>query len=179
MSSGKHLLFYDLRKFGRMYLTAQPESILKNIGIDALDKAFTPKYFTSLLLGKKIKVKSFLLNQRFVAGLGNIYIDESLFRAGIHPETSLADLSLEKAKYLYHAIKDVLTESIRRMGTTISNYRTTGGGFGENQNFLRVYKRENEPCYTCGSPIMKIKINSRGTHFCSICQAKIESVTKS
>ncbi len=171
--SGKHLLFYDLRKFGRVYWTNQPAEILKNTGIDALDKDFTLDFFKKMLEGKKRKIKSFLLDQNNIAGLGNIYIDESLFRAKIHPDALPTDLSQNKIRHLYQAIRKILQEAISRMGTTISDYKTTGGGFGENQNYLCVYGRKDQPCYTCETPIVKLKLAGRGTHFCPKCQVKI------
>jgi formamidopyrimidine-DNA glycosylase len=171
--SGKHLLFYDLRKFGRVYLTNHPSEILINTGIDALDKDFTLDFFKKMLEGKRRKIKSFLLDQKNVAGLGNIYIDESLFRAKVHPDTMLTDLSQNKIRNLYQSIGKILLEAISRMGTTISDYKTTGGGFGENQNYLCVYGRKDQPCYTCGKPIVRLKLAGRGTHFCPKCQTKI------
>jgi formamidopyrimidine-DNA glycosylase len=168
--SGKYLLFYDLRKFGRIHLTTHWKKILINTGIDALSREFTKEKFESLTNGKKIRVKSFLLNQKYIAGLGNIYIDESLFRAGVHPENRLCDIPADKKRDLYNAIKETLLKAITNMGTSLSDYRTTGGGFGDNQNYLMVYDRENQPCFDCGTLITKIKHSSRGTHFCSVCQ---------
>lgn len=110
------------------------------------------------------------MDQRYIAGLGNIYIDESLFRAGVHPSTAVHKLSYKKIVQLHGAIRETLEHAIMNMGTTISNYMTTGGGFGNNQYYLRVYGRENESCYTCGTKIMKIRLNNRGTHFCPKCQ---------
>ena len=172
--SGKRLLFYDLRKFGRVHLTKHPAEVLKNTGIDALDEDFTLAFFKEMLDGKRRKIKSFLLDQKNVAGLGNIYIDESLFRAKIHPETLFTDLSQYKIRQLYQSIRKILHEAISRMGTTISDYKTTGGGFGENQNYLCVYGRKDQPCYACGKPIVRLKLAGRGTHFCPKCQAKSE-----
>jgi formamidopyrimidine-DNA glycosylase len=91
----------------------------------------------------------------------------------IHPNTLLTDLSQYKIRRLYQSIRKILHEAISRMGTTISDYKTTGGGFGENQNYLYVYGRKDQPCYTCGKPIVKLKLAGRGTHFCPKCQAKI------
>ena len=169
-SSGKHLLFYDLRKFGRIYLTENPEQVLKNTGIDAFDPKLNAAYFFKLISNRTAKIKSFLLNQKNIAGLGNIYIDESLYRAGIHPESQTTELSRDKSDNLFQSINDILTMAIDRMGTTISNYKTSGGGFGENQNFLRVYGRQGEACFECSTPIIKIKHSGRGTHFCPKCQ---------
>ncbi len=173
LSSGKYLLFYDLRKFGRIWLTMDPQTVLKNTGIDALDSKFSSEYLYKLIEKRKVRIKSFLLDQKFVAGLGNIYIDETLFRSGIHPEARTGDLSEEQSQTLYNAIQYILSQAIRRMGTTISDYKTSGGGFGENQNYLQVYGREGKPCFNCDSPIVKIKHAGRGTHYCPICQPNI------
>jgi formamidopyrimidine-DNA glycosylase len=170
--SGKYLLFYDLRKFGRIYITTQPETVLQNIGIDALNENFDLNYFRKLVKGKSTFVKSFLLDQKNIAGFGNIYIDESLFQARIHPETKLSDLSTYKIEKLYYELRQVILEAIDRMGSTISDYKTTGGGFGSNQNYLKVYQRQGLPCFKCKSIISKSKISGRGTHYCPKCQKK-------
>ena len=168
--SGKRLLFYDARKFGRIYLTNNIQNVLSNIGIDALNPELTSDKFTDLLSGKKTKIKSFLLDQHFIAGLGNIYIDESLFKSSIHPTRQINQLSGQEISKLYASILTTLEGAIKNMGTTISDYKTTGGGFGTNQNYLMVYKRGELPCYVCKIPIKKIKMNGRGTHFCPRCQ---------
>jgi formamidopyrimidine-DNA glycosylase len=170
--SGKYLLFFDLRKFGRVYYTTQPERILQNTGIDALSDDLTLKYFREMVKGKTISVKSFLLDQKNIAGFGNIYIDESLFRARIHPEAKFSDLSKYKIENLYNRSRQVLLEAIDRMGSTISDYKTTGGGFGSNQNYLKVYQRQGLPCFECNTTIVKSKVGGRGTHYCPTCQKK-------
>jgi len=169
-SSGKYLLFYDLRKFGRISLTPDPNSILNNTGMDALDSQFSTAYLRQLFKNRKIRIKSFLLNQKYIAGLGNIYIDEILFRAGIHPASIVSDLSKAQIRTLYNCIKFILNQAIQKMGTTISDYKTSGGGFGENQNYLQVYGREGKHCFKCDSQIIKIKHSGRGTHYCPTCQ---------
>jgi formamidopyrimidine-DNA glycosylase len=168
--SGKYLLFYDLRKFGRIYFTNNPEKVLCNTGIDALSDSLDIKTFQEIVKNKNTPVKSFLLNQKFIAGFGNIYVDESLFRACIHPQTKLSDLSVTSVKNLFNESRKVLLEAIDRMGSTISNYKTTGGGFGTNQNYFQVYQRNGLPCFVCKTPIEKTKIGGRGTHYCPTCQ---------
>jgi len=170
--SGKYLLFYDLRKFGRIYHTNQPEKVLQNTGIDALNEDLDLNYFREIVKGKSSIVKSFFLDQKNIAGFGNIYIDESLFRARIHPESKLSDLTKKKTENLYNHSRQVLIEAIERMGTTISDYKTTGGGFGSNQNYLKVYQRQGSPCFECNTTIVKSKIGGRGTHYCPNCQKK-------
>jgi formamidopyrimidine-DNA glycosylase len=168
--SGKYLLFYDLRKFGRVYHTIRPESILKNTGIDALSEDLDLNYFQAMVKDRPTMVKSFFLDQKNIAGFGNIYIDESLFRAGIHPETRLSNLSNREINSLYHESRKVLLDAVDRMGSTISDYKTTGGGFGTNQNYFKVYQRQGLPCYVCQTTITKSKIGGRGTHYCPKCQ---------
>ncbi len=169
--SGKIFHFFDSRKFGRIYLTTDPEAVLKNTGIDALDENFTVNTLMQILAGKKRQIKSVLLDQKYVAGLGNIYIDESLFLAGIHPLMPASHLKESQITSLHNAILYILSAAINGMGTTISDYRTVGGGFGEFQNSLKVYGRNDFPCTACGTPIQKIRVNNRGTHFCPKCQA--------
>lgn len=169
-SSGAYLNFYDARKFGRIYHIIDLDNFFANTGIDALNPDFTADSFKQMLVRKKQGIKSFLLNQKYIAGLGNIYIDESLFLSGIHPQKLTGNIPNNHAENLYNNIKRVLNSAIENMGTTISDYRTIGGGFGSNQNFLKVYGRENETCFQCDSKIKKIRINSRGTHFCPVCQ---------
>lgn len=171
--SGKYLLFYDLRKFGRIYFTKMPETVLRNTGMDALDSQFSAEYLFEIFKIRKVRVKSFLLNQKHIAGLGNIYIDEALFHAGIHPDALTCDLSQKKTNRLYHSIMIILNNAIKRMGTTISDYKTSGGGFGGNQNYLQVYGRGGERCFKCESLIIKIRHTGRGTHFCPDCQPEI------
>ena len=168
--SGRYLYFYDARKFGRIFFTENPEEILANFGIDAMDTAFTAERLFLFFKNRKRKVKPFLLDQKYICGLGNIYIDESLFKSGIHPETPCLKLSESRVIRLHANIMDTLNTAIRNMGTTLADYRTTGGGFGSNQHFLQVYGRSGEPCIRCKSLIDKIVSGGRGTHYCPKCQ---------
>jgi formamidopyrimidine-DNA glycosylase len=170
LKSGKRILFYDARKFGRIYLTSDPDKYFKDLGFDALSPDFTKKRMKEVLSRRKSRIKTFLLDQKNIAGLGNIYSDECLFAAGIHPETQVSEISRMNVSKLYHAIRAIMVSAINNMGTTISDYKTTGGGFGNNQFHLKVYGRENEPCFNCHGSIKKIRINNRGTHFCPNCQ---------
>jgi len=168
--SGKYLLYYDLRKFGRIYHTIDSEKVLQNTGIDALSEDLDGMRFAELMKNKTTLIKPFLLNQKYIAGFGNIYIDESLFRAKIHPQTKVSELSPTMIKKLFSESRNVLLEAISRMGSTISDYKTTGGGFGTNQNFFRVYQRNGLPCLVCDTMIEKTFVGGRGTHYCPKCQ---------
>jgi formamidopyrimidine-DNA glycosylase len=168
--SGKSLLFYDTRKFGRIYLSGDRQKFLARLGVDALDKRFTADDFINLLKNKKSSIKPFLLDQHRLAGLGNIYADESLFRARIHPRSRIGALSETEVRRLYRAIRKTLSGAIDHMGTTLSDYRTPGGMEGRNQKFLKVYAREQKPCFRCKNLVEKIRIGNRGTHFCPVCQ---------
>lgn len=170
LKSGQFLNFFDARKFGRIYFVKDPSEVLKKVGIDALNPDFIPAVFKKMIRDKKAKVKSVLLDQKFISGLGNIYTDESLFLAGIHPESHVCSLSDAKLNTLHRSIIQILNTAIDNMGTTLSDYRTTGGGFGDNQHYLKVYGRKDESCFICGSKIQKITVSSRGTHFCPVCQ---------
>jgi formamidopyrimidine-DNA glycosylase len=168
--SGKSLLFYDPRKFGRMYLTADAQQFLSPLGMDALDPGFSGREFARLLAGKNSRIKSFLLDQHHLAGLGNIYTDECLYRAGVHPQTRISNLSEREVALLFRAIKKTLQGAIEHMGTTLADYRTAEGKKGRHQRFLKVYDREQKPCFRCKNPVEKKWINGRGTHFCPVCQ---------
>jgi len=175
MKSGNYFNFYDARKFGRIYHVCDPEFVSKKVGIDALSDNLNFSRFYELLKSRKKKIKTFLMDQSIIAGIGNIYADESLFLSKIHPETLTDLISEKKAKMLYENIKTILKAAIKNMGTTISDYKTTGGGFGGFQNKLQVYGRKGLPCFSCGSEIQKIKLNGRGTHFCPSCQPENRS----
>jgi formamidopyrimidine-DNA glycosylase len=172
LKSGKAILFFDSRKFGRIFLSRNLDVVLKNTGIDALSNDFTIKKFIHILKNRKVSIKSFLMDQHHVTGLGNIYIDESLFAAGIHPQTRVDALDAAQIRKLYKKIQIILRRAIDGMGTTISDYKTVGGGFGGYQNYLAVYGRQNKPCPVCHTPIKKIRINNRGTHYCPVCQGE-------
>jgi len=168
--SGKFLHFFDSRKFGRLYLTKYPEQVMQNVGMDALDEHLTSIKLQSLMAGKTTGIKSYLLDQRHIAGLGNIYIDEVLYESGIHPLTSVQNLGADEIDVLHTTIVATLNLAVRHMGTTISDYKTVGGGFGGYQSFLHVYKKENTLCPRCNNKIVKIRVNNRGTHYCPQCQ---------
>lgn len=170
-SSDFFLIFCDQRRFGKVkYLTLQEKvQLLNNLGIDPFSKEYTPENILPLLSGKR-RVKDFLLDQRKVAGVGNIYASEILFRSGIHPERKLQSLTQQEKEVFLNTIPQVLEEAIRCQGTTIRDFRGAYGEMGTFQKYLSVYGKEGQPCPRCGHPISKSIISSRSTYFCSRCQ---------
>ena len=166
LSGNRSLFFNDTRKFGRIWLTADPEEVLGKLGPEPLEKGFTPQWLYESLQKKHRQLKPLLLDQTFLAGLGNIYTDEALHIAKLHPLEKSDSVSLKQAKALHEAIRKVLKEGIRRNGASIDwVYRG-----GEYQNYFRVYDREGEPCNVCGTHIQKLFVGQRGTHVCPNCQ---------
>ena len=166
LSGNKSLIFNDTRKFGRVWLTSSPEDILGKLGPEPLERGFTPHWLYKSLQEKHRQLKPLLLDQTFLAGLGNIYTDEALYIAKLHPLRPSDSVSQEQAKALHEAIRKVLKEGIRRNGASIDwVYRG-----GEYQNYFRVYDREGEPCKVCGTLIQKLVVGQRGTHICPNCQ---------
>ncbi|NWF62770.1 MAG: bifunctional DNA-formamidopyrimidine glycosylase/DNA-(apurinic or apyrimidinic site) lyase [Chloroflexi bacterium] len=161
-----HLAFNDTRKFGRVWLTDDPESVLGNLGPEPLGKEFTPKWLHENLKKRSRQLKPLLLDQTFLAGVGNIYADESLHLAKLHPLGLSNAVTRKQAAALCEAIRSVLKEGIRRNGASIDwVYRG-----GEYQNHFRVYDREGKPCLVCGTEIQKMTVGQRGTHICPKCQ---------
>ncbi|MBN2708770.1 MAG: bifunctional DNA-formamidopyrimidine glycosylase/DNA-(apurinic or apyrimidinic site) lyase [Calditrichaceae bacterium] len=164
------LYFIDQRKFGRIYHVDDSGEILKNVGVDAVADELSGKGFIALLNRSKMAVKAFLLCQKYVSGMGNIYTDECLFRCGIHPLSRCENIPDLKKAELYLTMQEILKSAILNMGTTISDYRDTYGNQGQNQKFLKIYDCDGLPCSVCGSIIKKEKIAGRGTHICPVCQ---------
>ncbi|WP_456409170.1 DNA-formamidopyrimidine glycosylase [Caldithrix abyssi] len=167
---GSRLLFEDMRKFGRIYHVKEVEEVLKNVGIDALDTHLTFEHFYDYLKNRKMGVKAFLMSQKWIAGLGNIYTDESLFLAKIHPEQTCDQISPGQGRKLFTAVQEILHRAVENMGSTISDYRDAYGNPGRNQLYFKVYRRAGKPCFACGALIEKKKVAGRGTHFCPQCQ---------
>jgi formamidopyrimidine-DNA glycosylase len=164
---GYELRFRDMRKFGRIYLTGDLSDVVGRLGPEPLDSQFTGDDFLALFAKRSGRVKSLLLNQNFLAGLGNIYADESLFLAGIHPERRVNSLSDDEKRALYRAIRDVLAAAINHKGSSLPDEAYRGGGY--QQQFL-VYGREGASCSRCGASIERIRLNQRSAHFCPECQ---------
>lgn len=171
LDDGRHLHFVDVRKFGRLRFHPRPAQLLAGLGPEPLDAAFTAAGFARALRGRRRILKPLLLDQSFVAGLGNIYVDEALHRARIHPLTRADRLSARKAGLLHRAIRATLSAAIRREGSSFDAfYRTPEGNPGSYQHLFRVYGREGRRCARCGATVTRIVVGQRGTHFCPRCQ---------
>lgn len=174
MDSGHRLAFADMRQFGHVTLLSQTEvdslPALTKLGPEPLEKHFSVQYMAERLKKRRTKIKGLLLDQTFVAGLGNIYVDESLHRAHIHPERTAADLSMDEISALYHSIIAVLKQGIKNRGTSFSDYVDGEGKKGSNQNELTAYQREGEPCLYCGNIILRKKVVGRSSYYCPHCQ---------
>jgi formamidopyrimidine-DNA glycosylase len=174
LDDGEQLRFVDARKFGRVYLFRSRDQLddflAERLGPDSLidlDEAV----LAAKLHGRKARLKSLLLDQAFLAGVGNLYADEALWAARLNPLRTADSLSRREVNRLARAIKQVLVMGIERRGTSFSTYRDSDGSAGENQEFLNVYGREGQPCLRCGTPIRRILIGQRSSYFCPRCQA--------
>ncbi|MDD2920970.1 MAG: bifunctional DNA-formamidopyrimidine glycosylase/DNA-(apurinic or apyrimidinic site) lyase [Anaerolineales bacterium] len=166
LSNRTYLAFNDTRKFGRAWLTNEPGQILDKLGIEPLEKDFTPSWLFENLHKRKRRLKPLLLDQTFIAGLGNIYTDECLHIAKLHPLTVSNAVTQPQAAALRNAIRAVLKEGVRRNGASI-DWVYRGGDY---QNYFRVYDRAGKPCSVCNTIIQKFTVGQRGTHICPNCQ---------
>jgi len=181
LEDGRELRFRDIRKFGRFGLYGRDPvsgelvsevggaAVFAAIGPEPLADEFTVREFRRRLRRRKGRLKSLLLDQSFVAGVGNIYADEALWRARLHPLRSAVSLRPPDERHLYEAIRGVLSEAVERRGSSIDDY-TAPDGDGSMQDRLQVYQRTSEPCPRCGRPVKRIVVGARSTHFCSWCQ---------
>ena len=165
------LAFNDTRKFGRVWLVNDPSEILGGLGPEPLDDQFTPKQLYERLQKSKRQIKPLLLDQTVIAGLGNIYTDESLNLACIHPLQISNSLAYTQVEILWAAIRRVLKDGIARNGASI-DWVYRGGSY---QNQFRVYQRTGEPCLVCGTPVENLIVGQRSTHYCPMCQPLIVS----
>lgn len=177
LSSEKELRFTDVRKFGLVYLVRTDDWAgikgLWNLGYEPLANDFTFEVLEELIVNKKGKLKPFLLDQSKIAGIGNIYADEILFEAGLHPEREIKTLNLKEMKRLYLALRWKLAESILYHGTSTSDYVDGRGEKGGFQERLKVYGHAGEPCVRCGTHLKRIVVAGRGTVFCPQCQKRL------
>ena len=169
---GRCLLFTDPRKFGRIELwpCAQEEEAFAGLGPEPLSEMFTLERFSTVLAGKKTAIKQVLLNQEVVVGIGNIYADEALFYARIHPLRRANSLTPQELQLLHEGIISVLMLGIEHGGTSFNDYRDLWGEAGENFNHVHVYHQDGKPCPRCGSIVERMVVAQRGTHYCPTCQ---------
>lgn len=174
LTDGSQLDYEDVRKFGRMEIVAKNQLQeffeQKQLGPEPIVEEFHLQEFAKKLSKIKRPIKTVLLEQKVVAGLGNIYVDEVLFRARIHPSTFANQLSESEINILHLAIMKVIEEAVAAGGSSIRTYRNSLGEAGKFQQNLKVYGRAGQPCELCGVTIKKIKLGQRGTHFCPNCQ---------
>lgn len=172
-TSGVKLFFNDLRQFGYLKIVDQKEKekIVAQFGIEPLQTNFTYQNFLKIFKNKRISVKALLLNQKLIAGLGNIYVDEVCHQAGVLPQRLVNTLKAEDIQKLFKACQKIIKLAISKRGTTFSDYRDTDGKSGNFSDYLKVYGRGGEACLTCRQEsLKKIKLNGRGTTFCTVCQ---------
>lgn len=175
LADGGQIHYQDSRKFGRLWLVANTTTVLHKLGEEPFAAAFDVDYLAAKLAGRTSPIKALLLDQAVVAGVGNIYADECLFRAGIHPTRSGSSLTRDELTRLHSAIQSVLGQAIDHHGSSlgrsnIQNYARPGGEAGEFQGEHKVFQRTGKPCTHCGQPVERIVVTQRSTHFCSTCQ---------
>jgi formamidopyrimidine-DNA glycosylase len=166
LDNGYALYFNDARKFGRVYLVADPAEITAELGPEPLEATFTLRAFRQLIMRKTGSLKALLLDQTFIAGIGNIYADETLWRAKLHPLRRVRELSPIEVAVLYRALRAALIAGIKHEGAAIDWVYPDGN----HQDYFRVYGRTGEACHRCHTPITRIVVGQRGTHFCPTCQ---------
>ncbi len=173
-NDGRQLRFHDTRKFGRMYLVEDSDTVLKHLGPEPLDEAFTAQQLWERLHQFKRLLKPLLLDQTFLAGLGNIYVDEALWEAKLHPQRLSSSLSEDEAQALHRAIRLVLHRGLQNLGTTLgtgkANFYSVGRRQGRNSDELKIFRRTGLPCPRCGTTIERIIVGQRSTHLCTTCQ---------
>jgi formamidopyrimidine-DNA glycosylase len=181
LSDGTKLVFNDPRRFGTAELVAT--ALLDNyfagrLGLEPFDSGFTPDHFFGLTRSRKAPLKSFLLDQKLIAGIGNIYADEALFRAGLHPLRQPHGLNRQQSAALRLGVIDALQAGIDAGGATIDDFRNPDGAWGAYQSEFLVHRREGKDCPTCGSSIVKFKVGGRATYCCEACQKRPSRVRR-
>jgi formamidopyrimidine-DNA glycosylase len=169
LDDSSQLRYTDLRKLGSMWLVEEPEPIVGKLGPDALE-GLTWRALRSLTDGRSAPIKAVLMDQHALAGLGNIYSEEALLLAGIHPRRPAKSLAADELRRLAKAIREVLLEAMGHRGSSFRDYVDAEGREGQHQWYVKVYRRTGEPCFNCGTPIERIKVGGRSTHFCPRCQ---------
>ncbi len=180
VGQAKELRFHDTRKFGRFTLTQAAQTILGKIGPEPLERSFTRKRLHHMLQGKQRQMKPLLLDQAFIAGLGNIYVDEALWEASIHPQRISSSLIEKEIAALHKAIQLVLRQGLKNMGTSLGtgkgNFYSVAGRKGRNADELKVFRRIGEACPRCGAVIERLTVAQRGSHICPACQPSPNAV---
>ena len=170
------LRFQDTRKFGRIWLTTSPEKILDRLGPEPLEETFTVEWFSTMLQTTNRQIKPLLLDQHFLAGLGNIYVDEALWESGIHPQRTSRSLTVDEVPILHRAIPRVLNKGLRNLGTSLgtgkSNFYLPGSRPGGNAEKLNVFRRTGKACPRCGSTVVRLVVAQRSSHICPDCQKR-------
>lgn len=174
LEDGRELRFHDTRKFGRIYLVQAADGILGRLGPEPLAPAFTAAVLFKLMRDHSRQVKPLLLDQGVVAGLGNIYTDEALWEAKIHPCRPSDSLAQKEAKALHAGIRKVLLRGLKNLGTSLgtgkANFYSVDRRRGRNRDKLKVFRRTGEPCLRCRTPIQRLRVGQRSTHICPQCQ---------
>jgi formamidopyrimidine-DNA glycosylase len=175
LDDGSDVVYRDVRRFGT-WLLVEPDALdaylAQRLGGEPLGRTFTTRSLAASLANRRAPVKAALLDQRTLAGLGNIYVDEALWRARIHPLRPARELDADEVRALREGIKRALETGIRRQGATLRDYRQPDGSAGSMQNEFKVYGRLGEPCDRCGTPIEKTRVAGRGTWYCPACQPR-------
>ena len=168
------LRYHDPRRFGCVLWTSEPvlqHPLLINLGLEPLEPEFTGNYLYHLAQRRKVPVKTYIMNSHIVVGVGNIYANESLFLAGIHPTKPSGQISLERYQCLAKSIQQVLRIAIENGGTTLRDFKDSAGNPGYFKPLLQIYGRTGQPCNQCGNPIQQQKLAQRATYYCSSCQS--------
>ncbi len=175
LSDGREIWFTDPRRFGEAFLIADAglEARFERLGVEPLSAEFTPEALGEIAAGRTAPLKSFLLDQKGIAGVGNIYADEALFRARLHPLSPAGSMKPEHLAALRDAVVAALEAGIDGGGASIDDYRDGRGEKGRMQDEFLVHTREGEPCPRCGGPIERIVVSGRSTYFCPACQVKL------
>jgi len=172
LTNNTNIYFKDYRKFGRLYFYRDLAPVESRLGPEPLSSAFDKQYLINQTKSKKRMIKPLLLDQSFIAGLGNIYVDESLWLSKIHPKKPAFKISSRKVTALHSAIQSILNQAIEHKGTTIINFVYGENSSGDFKEKLSVFGRTGKPCLRCETNIKKIYVGQRGTHFCPRCQRK-------
>jgi formamidopyrimidine-DNA glycosylase len=170
LDDGSHLCFADVRKFGMMWLVDEFTAVNPELGPEPLEDGFDLKAFAAALKRRSAPIKTVLLDQTVLAGVGNIYADEALFAAGIRPTRAAGTLTKPAVGRLHQGVQDVLHVALGDRGSSFSDYVDASGEQGSHQLNVKVFRRTGEPCYVCGTEIRRMKLAGRSTHYCPRCQ---------